>query len=75
VAHRRRRAGFLRVLSHRVGAAQPCPDDAELAAFLDRQLTEARARAFEEHFDQCQVCRELAFLLAGLDPRLETGDP
>ena len=45
-----------------------CPDDSELERFLDRTLAAPRARALEAHFDLCQVCRELVFMLAGLDP-------
>jgi hypothetical protein len=65
----RRRTGLTRFLRARPCAAQVCPDDAELAAFLDRKLPAGRTRALEDHFDQCLVCRELAFLLAGLDPQ------
>jgi hypothetical protein len=48
--------------------ATRCPDDGELARFLDHTLAPARTRVLEDHFDACQPCRELAFLLAGLDP-------
>jgi hypothetical protein len=52
-----------------VGAVEVhCPDDGELEQFLDRTLPEDRASALEEHFDLCPVCRELVFMLAGLDP-------
>jgi hypothetical protein len=68
VEHRRRRSCALRFL----GASDPptaeCPDDAELAQFLDRRLEAARARLLEAHFDRCHECRELAFALAELDP-------
>jgi hypothetical protein len=50
------------------GRAGDCPNDAELAEFLDRTLNPSRARVLEAHFDRCEVCRELAFMLAGLDP-------
>jgi hypothetical protein len=69
VEHRRRRARLLRrVLASSRGIAAACPDDSELARYLDHTLTEARSRVLEDHFDACQLCRELAFLLAGLDP-------
>ncbi|NVB81106.1 MAG: hypothetical protein HOV81_22105 [Kofleriaceae bacterium] len=55
--------------------AASCPDDDELAGFLDHALSAERTRALEEHFDACALCRQLAFMLAGIDPRLETGDP
>jgi hypothetical protein len=68
VAHRRRRARHLRVLIGETALTSDCPDDSELAGFLDRTLAGERRRALEAHFDLCQVCRELAFMLAGLDP-------
>lgn len=58
----------------RPGVAASCPDDDELAGFLDRTLSAERTRVLEDHFDACALCRELAFMLAGIDPRLETGD-
>jgi anti-sigma factor RsiW len=45
-----------------------CPSDAELAQFLDRRLDVTRARRLEAHFDRCTECRELVYMLAGLDP-------
>jgi hypothetical protein len=50
-------------------AAATCPDDGELTRFLDRTLASSRAKDLESHFDRCQVCRELVFMLAGLDPQ------
>ncbi|HVK83787.1 MAG TPA: hypothetical protein VM513_06755 [Kofleriaceae bacterium] len=44
-----------------------CPDDGELACFLDRSLASSRTRDLEAHFDRCAVCRELVFALASLD--------
>ena len=68
VAHRQRRARYLRVLIGEAALTRDCPDDAELAGFLDRKLDGERRRALEAHFDRCLVCRELVFMLAGLDP-------
>ena len=68
VAHRQRRARYLRLLIGEEAHRRDCPDDAELAGYLDRTLTGERRRALEAHFDLCQVCRALAYMLAGLDP-------
>jgi len=58
----------LRVLIGEATLTSDCPDDGELACYLDRTLNGERRRALEAHFDRCQVCRALAFMLAGLDP-------
>jgi hypothetical protein len=54
------------------GRAGECPADGELEGFLDRTLTAPRRRAMEAHFDRCQTCRQLVFMLAGLDPEKTT---
>jgi hypothetical protein len=72
VAHRQRRARYLRVLIGEAALAPDCPDDSELAGYLDRALTGPRTRVLEAHFDRCRFCRELVFMLAGLDPEKTT---
>jgi hypothetical protein len=58
----------VRILSVACAPTAKCPDDAELAQYLDRLLDAPRVQALEAHFDRCTECRELVFVLAGLDP-------
>ncbi len=49
-----------------------CPDEAELAAFLDRTLAQPRRGELEGHLDQCLACREIVGHVAattGAEPR------
>ena len=72
VEHRQRRARYLRVLIGEAALARDCPDDTELSSYLDRTLTAPRTGELEAHFDRCRFCRELVFMLAGLDPEKTT---
>jgi eukaryotic-like serine/threonine-protein kinase len=46
-----------------------CPEEIEIARFLDRGLVAARTRALEDHFDECDDCRQLVFALSASDSR------
>jgi hypothetical protein len=59
----------VRLLGAVSSTTSTCPGDEELAQFLDRRLARPRAQQLEAHFDRCQDCRELVFMLAALDPQ------
>lgn len=52
-----------------------CPDEMELSRFVDRSLSELRARVLEGHFDICRDCRRLVFALAEGDPVPDVPEP
>lgn len=52
-----------------------CPDHDELAALIDREVTEARAEALREHAEECGRCREELGSFDALARRLRTPVP
>jgi len=50
-----------------------CPDEAELAAFLDRTLRPGERDAIETHVDGCRSCRETIALVASIDQPRKLG--
>jgi eukaryotic-like serine/threonine-protein kinase len=50
-----------------------CPDEAELAAFLDRTLRPGERAAIETHVDGCRSCRETIALVASSDQPRKLG--
>jgi tetratricopeptide (TPR) repeat protein len=49
-----------------------CPDEQEIASFVEGRLSEPARRALEQHLDACEPCMALVAELADVDPLGDT---
>jgi anti-sigma factor RsiW len=48
-------------------AASPCPDETQLAAYLDDTLPEADVKRIQAHLADCPLCRQVIIACAKLN--------